>query len=90
MGGTLTWPVARAAGTKYVPQGTGTVPTTRNTGCTLLGPEGPGRIRWSSRRESDIPRPRIRNEPLDLFVTPTEKREGTARNLRTTQWTRAS
>jgi hypothetical protein len=47
--------------------------------CTLLGPEGPGRYL------------RVAPEPLDLVVfEPGSSTEGTARILRTTQWTRAS
>jgi hypothetical protein len=47
--------------------------------CTLLGPEGPGR------------HPRMLLGPLDLDVSESiSSTQGTARILRTTQWTRAS
>jgi len=51
-----------------------------NTTCTLLGPEGPG---TSSNRWARLDRTRMR---LDGFLCAA----GTARILRTTQWTRAS
>jgi hypothetical protein len=51
--------------------------------CTLLGPEGPG-----------IPSIElivvVNATPGLVVVSPGEAARGTARNLRTTQWTRAS
>ncbi len=80
MGGTLTLVWSRSARTQYASSEEGTVRVRKPRTCTLLGPEGPGLI------QSD------ENWELGPFLVGHNSAggEGTARTLRTTQWTRAS